>query len=96
MEAIGIWRIDIDDNEESTGIKFKDPDTGIEVNCFDFAAQYVLIPKNEYKNMNKEERLARIHYLWWKLRLIIRTKGFLNQIIHDRTMRKINMCALDT
>ena len=46
--------------------------------------------------MDKEERDARIKYLKKKVKIIVRTKGFLYQIVHDRTMRKIEMCAMDT
>ena len=93
MIGIGKWR---SDTGQSSGTKFTNPETREEVNCFDFAAKYVETPKTHFKDMETEERDARIKYLWKKLRLIVRTKGFLYQIVHDRTMRKIDMCALDT
>ena len=93
MKGIGEWR---SDSGHSAGIKFTNPATEEDVNCYDFVSRYVETPKNEWKDMEKEERDARIKYLRKKIKLIVRTKGFLYQIVHDRTVRKIEMCAMDT
>ena len=93
MIAIGTHRIN---DGTYSGIKFVNPKSKEEINCFAFAAKFVETSEKPFTEMDEEERASRIKYLWRKLRLIVRTKGFIAQIVHDRTVRKINMHALDT
>ena len=91
--AIGTHRVN---DGNYIGISFKDPSTEKDINCFDFIAKFIETPVHEFKDMSPEEQKSRIKYLWKKLRLIVRTKGFIAQVLFDRTIRKIDMHALST
>ena len=72
--AIGTHRVN--DGTQS-GIKFIDPETKKEVNTFDFISKFVETPETKYVERTREEQIARNRYLWNKLRLVMRTKGFM-------------------
>ena len=46
--------------------------------------------------MDDIEKKSRIRYLMRKMKIVVRTKGFLTQVSFDRTIRKQNMHCLDT
>ena len=67
------------------------------MDAFSFMDQFTDVPGDEnFVEMCKEQQTARIKYLWKKVRIIVRTRGFIKQIAFDRTMKKIGECALDT
>lgn len=77
-------------------IKFEDPETKEPMNSFAFVNKFVETPEIAFTEMSKEEKKARTKYLWKKLRMIVRTRGFLNEIMFDGVVRKQSMHGLDT
>ena len=53
MIAIGTHRVHV---ASYNGIKFVEPETAKEINCFDFAVKFVETPDREFKDMSPEEQ----------------------------------------